>query len=149
MDDLQGLIQKLQRVEALHAGTNFEGERNAAANVMESIRRRIADCERDDPPVQYKFTVADEWSRKLLAALLRRYGIEPYRRRRQRHTTVMAQVSKKFVDETLWPEFCDLANALEKYLEDVTDRVIRSAIHKDGSDVVTQDEPAAIRHVPK
>ncbi|MEZ6126735.1 MAG: hypothetical protein R3C49_26740 [Planctomycetaceae bacterium] len=149
MDDLQQLIDKLQRVEALHARTCFEGERNAAANVMEAIRRRIADCERVDAPTPYKFTLADEWSRKLFVALLRRYQIEPYRLYRQRHTTVMARVSERFVDETLWPEFVELSDVLKDYLNDVTDRVIRAAIHGDGSDIETRDEPAAIPHVPK
>ncbi|MEZ6128623.1 MAG: hypothetical protein R3C59_08060 [Planctomycetaceae bacterium] len=149
MDELQQLIDKLKRVEALHARTTFEGERNAAANVMEAIRRRIADGERIEPPKEYKFSMTDEWSRKLLVALLRRYQIEPYRRYRQRHTTVMARVSRKFVDETLRPEFLDLSNVLEEYLNEVTDRVIRSAIHGDSSDIATRDEPAAIPHLPK
>ncbi|MEZ6063583.1 MAG: hypothetical protein R3C19_24805 [Planctomycetaceae bacterium] len=82
-------------------------------------------------------------------ALLRRYEIEPYRLYRQRHTTVMARVSERFVEETLWPEFLDLSRVLEEYLNDVTDRVIQSAIHGDGSDIVTRNEPAAIPHVPK
>lgn len=149
MDALQQLIEKLQRVEALHARTNFEGERDAAANVMESIKRRIAECEIEDPPIRYKFTLGDAWSRKLLVALLRRYQIQPYRLPRQRHTTVMAQVSQRFVDETLWPEFCELSRILKEYLNDVTESVIRRAIHEDDSDVTTMDAPAALPHHPK
>ncbi len=44
--------------------------------------------------------MGDMWSRKVFVALLRRYGIRPYRYKRQRYTTVMAKVSKKFVDRT-------------------------------------------------
>jgi hypothetical protein len=144
MDDFERLINKLRHVEQLHARTPFAGERDAAQNAIDLIRERLRNCEEADPPIEYKFTLADMWSRKLLAALLRRYGIEPYRYRRQRHTTVMARVSKTFVDETLWPEFVELSDALEAYLAEITDRVIQSAISKDGTDVTVQSNPAAI-----
>jgi hypothetical protein len=39
--------------------------------------------------VEFRFSLADQWSRHLLVALLRRYGIKPYRYSRQRRTTVM------------------------------------------------------------
>ena len=51
-----------------------------------------------------KFQLADEWRRRLMVALLRRYGLRPYRYSGQRYTTVMARVPKSFVDGTLWPE---------------------------------------------
>lgn len=144
MDDFEKLIEKLRRVELLHARTPFEGERDAAQHAIEAIRERLRRCEENDPPVEYKFTLTDIWSRKLLAALLRRYGIEPYRYRRQRHTTVMARISEKFVDDTLWPEFEELSQALQQYLAEVTDRVIQSAISEDGTDVATRTTPAAL-----
>lgn len=47
-------------------------------------------------------------ARRLFLALLHRYDIKPYRYYRQRYTTVMAKISRGFVDETLWPHrsFC-------------------------------------------
>ena len=53
----------------------------------------------------FRFTLADTWSRKLFLSLLRRYDLKPYRYRGQRRTTVMVKVPKPFVHETLWPEF--------------------------------------------
>ena len=97
-----------------------------------------------DPPVEFKFTMSDDWSRRLFTALLRRYGIQPYRYRGQRHTTVMARVSKSFVDQTLWPEFLELSNVLQKYLSDVTERVIRQAIYEDSSEAEERPQTAAI-----
>ncbi len=134
MDEIEKLIQKLRRVEALHARTGFEGERAAAANAIEAIKKRLEECEVKDPPIEYKFTLADSWSRQLMVALLRRYGIQPYRRPRQRRTTVMARISESFVDETLWPEFVELDKILQAYLATVTERVIRDAIFEDTAD---------------
>jgi hypothetical protein len=74
----QKLIEKLQRIEALFAGATTKGEKVAAANALERIRERLKDVQKLDPPVEYKFTLTDMWSKKLFLALLRRYGIEPY-----------------------------------------------------------------------
>jgi hypothetical protein len=128
MDDQAKLIETLQRIEALHAGATTPGERDAAASALERIRARLDRVQQSDPPVEFTFTLNDMWSRKLLVALLRRYGIEPYRYARQRYTTVMARVSAGFVDETLWPEFRKLDDVLRDYLEDVTDRVITQGV---------------------
>ena len=141
MTEGQQLLEKLRRVEALFASTPFEGERDAAADVMARIRERLAAQQALDPPVEFKFTLTDSWSQRLMIALLRRYGLSPYRLRGQRRTTVMARVPQGFVDQTLWPEFVQLDNTLRAYLDEVTDRVIREAIHTDVSDADERSQP--------
>ena len=105
MTEEQKLIEKLRRIENLFAGATTPGERDAAGNALERILQRLAETERTDPPIEYKFTLSNMWSRKLLVALLRRYGMRPFRYYRQRYTAVMASVPARFVDETQWPEF--------------------------------------------
>jgi hypothetical protein len=56
----------------------------------------------------------------------------------------MAQLPKRFVDETLWPEFQRIDNELNSYLNDVTDRVVKKVLHEDSSDAVVVDEPLQI-----
>lgn len=97
--------------------------------------------EKADPPVEYRFSMADMWSRKVFVALLRRYGIRPYRYSGQRHTTVMARVPERFVDETLWPEFQEISQTLRSYLSDVTDRVVQQVIHQDSSEAEVVEKP--------
>jgi len=128
------LIEKLKRIEALFAGAATAGERDAAENALQRMRDRLKKVQEADPPVEFKFTMADLWSRKLFVALLRRYEIKPYRYYRQRYTTVMAKVSTQFVNETLWPEFQELNEILRSYLEDITNRVISESIHTDSSE---------------
>lgn len=127
MDEAK-LLQKLRDLEALFAGATTEGERVAAGTARERIQARLRETERTDPPVEYRFTVRDMWSKKLLLALLRRYGLSPYRYRGQRHTTVMVRVSKTFVASTLWPQFERASAELRKHLEDVASRVIDEAL---------------------
>lgn len=140
MDETR-LKEKLRLIEALYAGATTDGERTAAAEARERIRRRLDEAAKVDPPIEYKFTLSDGWTRKAFVALLRRYGIRPYRYSRQRHTTVMARVSRRFVDETLWPEFVAISDALRSYLDEVTDRVISEVIHADSSEAVEMPEP--------
>jgi hypothetical protein len=90
----------------------------------------------------------DLWQKKVFIALLRRYGIKPYRYRGQRYTTVMARVPNRFVNETLWPEFTEISRTLRNYLSDVTERIVSQVICQDNSeaDIVedTAQLPAAI-----
>jgi len=140
----QKLIDKLRLIERLAAGAATKGEEVAAELAKERILKRLHSIEKEDPPVEYKFTMRDMWSRKVFVALLRRYGIKPYRYHRQRHTTVMAQLSKKFVDETLWPEFQEISTTLTDYLSGVTDRVISQVLHQDSTEAEVVDKQKMI-----
>ncbi len=130
MDEAK-LIEKLRLIEALHAGAMTEGERVAAEHARDRMLERLEALAAEDPPVEYRFTLGDMWSRRLFLALLRRYELTPYRYKGQRYTTVMVQVSKSFVDQTLWPEFTELDETLNSYLSDVTERIISQGVHGD------------------
>lgn len=104
----QLLVAKLQRIEALYARAGSEGERVAAERARERIQARLAELAAEEPPVEFRFSLADQWSRHLFVALLRRYGIQPYRYSRQRRTTVMARLSDSFVNESKWFPCTDL-----------------------------------------
>ncbi|MBD2551261.1 hypothetical protein H6G65_17040 [Microcystis elabens FACHB-917] len=122
------MVEKLRRIEALHARPGSEGERHAAERARERIQARLKELEAEEPPIEFRFSLADQWSRHLFVALLRRYGIRPYRYRGQRRTTVMARLSRAFVNETLWPEFQELQSSLAAYFDALTDRVIEQAL---------------------
>ncbi|WP_199350872.1 hypothetical protein [Haliangium ochraceum] len=139
--DENRLFEKLRRIESLYAGATTEGERLAADAARERIQERLRAQSDDDEAIEHRFSLRDTWSRRIFVALLRRYGIEPYRYRRQRYTTVMARVSARFVDETLWPEFQEIHDVLVSYLDDVTSRVLTQVIHGDVS------EPQVVREL--
>ena len=81
------LREMLERIEALFLGATTPGERAAAAGARERIEARLGEIRRTDPAVEMQFNMRNPWSKKLLVALLRRYGFKPYRYYRQRHTT--------------------------------------------------------------
>ena len=135
------LIEKLLKIEALFAGAATEGERISAGLARQRILNRLDELLPKDPPVEYRFTFHDMWSRKVFVTLLRRYGLKPYRYHRQRYTTVMVQVPEQFVTETLWPEFEKINSELNAYLQEVTDRVVKQVLHEDSSDILVVEQP--------
>ena len=129
------LIAKLRKIEALFARPGTDGERGAAETALERIRERLRALEQAEPVVECRFSMTDGWSRSLFIALLRRYGLRPYRDSRQRHTTVMVRVTQTFVDQTLWPEFQQFQTVLHEHFAAVTKRVIARAIGQDDAEV--------------
>lgn len=134
MTNEEQLREKLRRIEALFAGATTEGERLAAAAARDRIRAKLADTETTEPAVEFQFNLADTWGRKLFTALCRRYGVRPYRYKRQRRTTLMVKVPRSFMNLTLWPEYLELRAALEIYLNEATDRIIREEVFGDDSE---------------
>ena len=122
------LRDKLRKIEALFAGAGTAGERLAAEAALGRVKARLAELGRSDPAIEMQFSMPDQWSRQLFMALSRRYGLKPYRYRRQRHTTVVIRAPKGFIDTVLWPEFTELNQALRTYLNEVTLRVIHEEI---------------------
>ncbi|MGK0185540.1 MAG: glycerol-3-phosphate dehydrogenase [Verrucomicrobiales bacterium] len=141
----QELIAKLEKIERLFAGATTLGEKAAASEAKKRLEARLADVAEHETAEEYKFSMNDEWSRRLFSALLRRYGLMPYRYKRQRYTTVMARVPKSFVDETLWPEFQELDKILTEYISSITTNLINKHIHQNTAEADVVEEPQRLR----
>jgi hypothetical protein len=128
------LREKLRKIEALFAGAGTVGERLAAEAALERVRARLADLKQKDPPIEMQFSLPDPWSRRLFMALCRRYGLDPYRYARQRHSTLMVRAPKGFIDQVLWVEFQELHQTLQTYLNQVTTKIIREQVYADTSE---------------
>jgi hypothetical protein len=143
------LVDKLRKIEALFARATSAGERVAAENASDRIRQRLEQLERSERAVEYRFSVPDAWSKSLFIALLRRYGIEPYRYAGQRRTTVMARVTRTFADEVLWPEYQQLNAMLREHLDSITKRVIAQAIHGNQADAEERPAQASVKTIDR
>jgi len=105
MSDEERLKQKLRAIEALFAGATTAGERYAAERARERISSRLQEL-RGDAQVEWQFSLTP-WSRRLLIALAKRYGLQPYRYRRQRRTTLVVRASERFLREGFLPGSAD------------------------------------------
>jgi hypothetical protein len=137
------LLEKLRKIEALHAGTKISGEREAARRAAERNRARLADLRSREVDVELHYSLPDPWKRRLFVALCRRYNLRPFRDAGRRSSTVQVRAPEAFQNKTLWPEFLALAEELHAHLDELTTRVIREAVNDDVSEPVP-DGPKAL-----
>lgn len=140
---------KLRKIEALFSGAGTPGERTAAEAAMERIQEKLRQAPSSnqtttDGAVEYKFSLNNQWSRQLFVALCRRHNLTPYRRYRQRHTTIMVKLPSEFVDKVLWPEFQALNKVLEEYIAKTVEKIIREEVHNDVTEAPEVKEPLSI-----
>jgi hypothetical protein len=130
----QQLRERLRKITALFEGAATAGERQAAAAAIDRVRQALRASAKAAPLPETKFSMSDEWQRRLFTALCRRYGFEPYRYKRQRRTTVILRAPRPFIENTLWPEYQELQSALHSYLNEATERIIREEVFGDAGE---------------
>lgn len=138
MRDEQMLKETLRAIEALVAGTNHEGERDAANGARQRILDRLTALAAE-VPIEWQFTV-DAYQRQLLIALARRYDLKPYRYQRQRYSTLIIRAPEQFLKETFLPQYDRMVEVLTAHLADVTKRVVAEVLSGDLSEPPEQPQ---------
>ena len=131
MNEYQAVLEKLRKIEMLYAGTNHPGEKLAAEAAIIRIKQKLASLQQTEPEEVWRFSLDNPWSRSLLIALLRRYGVQPFRRHGQKRTTIMAKMPHTFAEKTFMPEFNELNDVLLRHLDKAAEQIIKSAISND------------------
>lgn len=139
----QELRQKLRKIAALFEGATTPGERDAAAAALNRIRAALSAAGQTEQMIEMSFRLPDRWNRRLFMALCRRYGLKPYRYPRQPYSTVVLRAPKSFINITLWPEFLDIKNALDEYLNEATERIIREEVFGNADEAEEREGPPA------
>ena len=144
MIDEAHLREKLRKIEALFAGAATPGERQAAGAAAERIKLQLGAATSTEPVIEMRFSIPNEWSRRLFIALCRRYGLKPFRYSRMKRQTVVVKAPRSFVERSLWPQFAEIDSALTSYLDDITNKVIREEVFGETREAEEIDEPKAI-----
>jgi len=144
MIDEANLRDKLRKIEALFAGAATPGERQAAGAAAERIKLQLGAAARTEPVIEMRFSIPNEWSRRLFIALCRRYGLKPFRYSRMKRQTVVVKAPRSFLERSLWPQFAEIDSALTSYLDDITNKVIREEVFGETREAEEIDEPKAI-----
>jgi hypothetical protein len=141
MSSADRLREQLRKIEALFAGAATPGERDAAGAAAERLRVRLRRSAQAEDAVELRFSLPDPWARQLFVALARRYGLQPYRYRGMKRQSLLLRGPRSFLEGVLWPEFTELNKVLSAYLAEVTERVIRDAVHGETGDAEERDAP--------
>ncbi len=128
----EDLIEKIRKVEALFSGTDSAGEKQAAGDALARLKAQLGAA--PEPETEFKVSIDDPWKRQLFIALCRRNGIQPFRKYRQRRSTVMLCTSPSMLNRILWPQFLELSDLLHSYLDEATRDIITRGVHGDLSD---------------
>jgi hypothetical protein len=140
------LRDRIRKISALFEGAMTKGERDAAAAALARVKQSLESFQPQpgtaytEPVVEMQFSLSDRWQRRLLSALCRRYGLVPFRYRRQRLTTLMVRAKRSFLERILWPEYIELRDALDEYLAAATDRIIREEVFNDAREAEEQPD---------
>ncbi len=134
------LREKLRKIAALFEGAATAGERDAAAAALDRVRAALRAAESVERPIEMTFRLPDRWGRRLFLALCRRYGLRPYRYPRQRYSTVVVRAPESFINRTLWPEYLEISQALEEYLNEATEQIIRDEVFGDADEAEEQPD---------
>jgi hypothetical protein len=136
MKDLQ---EKIKKIEALIKGAQTEGEKNAAISARERILGKYPELDISKNLREYTLYTSDNWHKRLLLAICRKYEVKPYRYYRQKYTTVMVRVNEVFLHKVLWKEYVEYSKHLEELIGEITDDLI-DKIHKHEEEDVIQGE---------
>ncbi len=140
MSTEQELREKLRKISALFEGATSAGEREAAEAALNRVRAALAAAEKTERSIEMSFRLPDPWKRRAFLALCRRYGLRPYRYPRQRYSTILVRAPESFINRTLWPEYLEISRALDEYLREATERIIREEVFGDVNEAEEQTE---------
>lgn len=123
------LLERIKKIEALIVGAQTEGEKNAAISAKDRILKTYPELKIDANKFEFTLHTPDNWHKKLLLSICRKYGLRPYRYKRQKYTTVMLNVNADFLNKIVWKEYLEYSDHLENLIGTITDELI-DKIHK-------------------
>jgi hypothetical protein len=133
MDENQ-IRERLAKIKALFQGATTDGERVAAEAAMQRINLKMAQAQEAPVAQEMRFSMRSWWSLRLFMALCRSKNLRPYRYARMRHTSVCVKVDQAFLDHVLWPEFQQMDEVLNQYLDQLAAHIISECINPDKAD---------------
>jgi len=132
------ILEKMRKVEALFQNTIHKGEADAALDALGRLSKQLTSLPEQE--LEFQISLPDPWKRQVFCALARKMGLEPFRRYRQKYSTVMVKCGGKVMNEILWPQFEQLSQLLNTYLMEATEDIIATAIHSDTSEATETRE---------
>lgn len=133
---MQDLLERIKKIESLIIGAKTAGEKKAAISAKERILKKYPELEIHKAPKEYALYTPDNWHKKLLIAICRKYGVKPYRYYRQKYTTVMVNINEDFLNKVLWKEYLEYSKHLEKLVEEITDDLIDKIHRYEEEDII-------------
>ena len=134
------ILDKIKKIEALILGATTVGEKIAAISAKQRILDKYPGIEINKQQKEWALRTQDNWHKKLLIALCRKYEIKPYRYARQKYTTVMVKINEEFLNKVLWPEYLEYSKHLEQLMEEIANDLINKIYQPENEEIIIQGE---------
>jgi hypothetical protein len=165
--DIEDLVARLKKVQALYNAPATEGERAAAAAAAMRLQERLKEATgaagaagaaqagqsaksaqspgaSEGRTQEFQIRIDDAWSRKLFIGIARHHGVHPYRYRGQRRTTLVVRTTEHRIDRIIMPHYREAVAALRDHFDAIADRVIREALGLVTDETDERDERLAL-----
>ncbi len=137
--DIEDLVARLKKVQALYNAPATEGERAAAAAAAMRLQERLKEATgaagagqasgaSEGRTQEFQIRIDDAWSRKLFIGIARHHGVHPYRYRGQRRTTLVVRTTEHRIDRIIMPHYREAVAVLRDHFDAIADRVIRETL---------------------
>jgi hypothetical protein len=133
--DIEGVVAELRAIERRYAPP---AGASAAAYAQQLAEWRTR--EPDSEEVCWGGDATGVWVAVMLCA---RYGIRPFRRPRQKATTVTVLAPAGFVSKVFWPQALEMIGAFERARRAMADEVVTAWLGAAGDQVFVVDDEAA------
>jgi len=87
-------------------------------------RAALARCREREPDKEFEVSIPSTVAQRVLVSWCQRVEVEPYRKPRQRMTTICLRVPRSFMHEVLWPQVEAMAVELERATAAAVDRIV-------------------------
>jgi len=125
---MQDLYDKIKKIEALLASTQFEGEKQAALSALARIAANHGEVKPVNPALinakEFTMYTSSNWNKRLLLAVCRKHGLNPFRYHRQKYTTVVVRANQDYFNQVVWKEYLAYTKHLDLLIDDITNELI-------------------------
>jgi hypothetical protein len=130
--DIEAMVKELQAIERRYAPASGVGP--------EAYARQLAEWRTREPDREEVCSTGDATGAWIVVMLCARYGIRPFRRPRQKPTTITLMAPAGFVSKVFWPQVKEMVGVFEAARVSMVNQVVGAWLGAAGDQVFTVGE---------
>jgi hypothetical protein len=130
--DIEAMVKELRAIEQRHAPATGAGP--------EAYARQLAEWRKTEPDREEVCSTGDATGAWVVVMLCARYGIRPFRRPRQKPTTITLMAPAGFVSKVFWPQVKEMVRVFEAGRASMVNQVVGAWLGAAGGQAFTIEE---------
>jgi hypothetical protein len=130
--DIEAMVKELRAIEQRYAPASGAGP--------EAYAQQLTEWRTREPDREEVCSTGDATGAWLVVMLCARYGIRPFRRPRQKPTTICLLAPASFVSKVFWPQVQEMARVFEAARVSMVNQVVGAWLGATGDQVLIVEE---------